>query len=223
MAKAPRPGGVKTRLVQSFPVEAVTDLYRCLLEDTFALARSLHKVGLFVMCPASDVEELTSIAQGAAQVVAQRGEGLAAGLHSVFENLTGTGRSRVVAFNSDSPHLPAYVLERAFDMLSAHDVVVGPTHDGGYYLVGAKAAHPKLFDRDSMGTRSALDALMARTRERQLSVGFTDPFYDIDVASDLTRLTAELQIAPERAPRTAEWLKQWAPVLERSRTGTGSL
>ena len=223
MAKAPRPGAVKTRLAQSFPVESVTDLYRCLLEDTLALARSLHNVGLFMMCPVSDVEELTSIAQGAAHVVAQRGEGLAAGLHSVFDNFTETGRNRVVAFNSDSPHLPAYVLERAFDMLSAHDVVVGPTHDGGYYLVGAKAAHPKLFDRDSMGTKSALDALMARIRERQLSVGFTDPFYDIDVAGDLTRLAGELQLSPERAPRTAEWLKQWGPVRERSQTGTGSL
>ncbi len=56
-----------------------------------------------------------------------------------------------------------------------------------------------LFDGDGMGTESALEALLARARRLQLSVGFTDPFYDIDVEGDLTRLAAELRIAPEQS------------------------
>jgi rSAM/selenodomain-associated transferase 1 len=229
MAKAPRPGMVKTRLAQSLPVEAVTELYRCLLDDTMALARSLGtssgSTEVAIMCPASDVEELTRLAQGQGMVgvVAQKGEGLAAGLTSVFAHFAALGRERVVAFNSDSPHLPASVLGSAFETLIGHDVVVGPTHDGGYYLVGAKAAHPALFDGDGMGTKSALDALLARARGLQLSVGFTDPFYDIDVEDDLTRLAAELRLAPARAPRTAVWLKQWEQAVAQLRTGTGDL
>jgi rSAM/selenodomain-associated transferase 1 len=223
MAKAPRPGMVKTRLAQSLPVEAVTELYRCLLDDTMALARSLGNVEVAIMCPASDVEELTRLARGVAGIVAQKGEGLAAGLTSVFAHFAPPGRQRVVAFNSDSPHLPASVLGSAFEVLTGHDVVVGPTHDGGYYLVGAKAAHPALFDGDGMGTKSALENLLARARGLRLSVGFTDPFYDIDVAGDLTRLAAELRLAPARAPRTAVWLKQWGPAVAQLRTGTGDL
>jgi rSAM/selenodomain-associated transferase 1 len=223
MAKAPRPGMVKTRLAQSLPVEAVTELYRCLLDDTMALARSLGNVEVAIMCPASDVEELTRLAGGVAGIVAQKGEGLAAGLNSVFAHFAPPGRQRVVAFNSDSPHLPASVLGSAFEVLTGHDVVVGPTHDGGYYLVGAKAAHPALFDGDGMGTKSALETLLARARGLRLSVGFTDPFYDIDVAGDLTRLAAELRLAPARAPRTAVWLKQWGPAVAQLRTGTGDL
>ena len=211
MAKAPRPGMVKTRLAHSLPVEAVTELYRCLLDDTLALARSLGTVEVAILCPASDVEDLTRLAQGGVDVVAQKGDGLAAGLTSVFAHFAATGGQRVVAFNSDSPHLPAWVLGDAFEALNANDMVVGPTEDGGYYLVGAKAAYPALFDRDGMGTRNALEALLARARELQLSVGFTDPFYDIDVEGDLTRLAAELQLAPARSPRTAVWLKQWRP------------
>jgi uncharacterized protein len=209
MAKAPRPGMVKTRLAQSLPVEAVTELYRCLLDDTIALACSLGSVEVAIMCPASDVEELTRLARGVVGIVAQKGEGLAAGLTSVFAHFATLGRQRVVAFNSDSPHLPASVLKSAFEALTTHEVVVGPTHDGGYYLVGAKAAHPALFDGDGIGTKSALDALLARARGLHLSVGFTDPFYDIDVESDLTRLAAELRLAPARAPRTAAWLAEW--------------
>src|SRR4029077_15769990 len=89
MAKAPRPGAVKTRLTTSFSAEAVTGFYCCLLEDTLALARSLGEVEVAIMCPDSDVNELAQLAgaqlaNNEASVVAQKGEGLAAGLTSVF-------------------------------------------------------------------------------------------------------------------------------------------
>ena len=226
MAKAPRPGEVKTRLAPSLSPEAVTAFYCCLLDDTLALARSLEVAGVEVaiMCPDSDVNELARLAGiplagKAASVVAQKGEGLAAGLTSVFAYFaegrrtnpprTNTLQRRIIAFNSDSPHLPRSVLEDAFETLAAHDVVVGPTHDGGYYLVGAKASHPTLFAGDGMGTSSALERLLARARALELSVGFADRFYDIDTADDLRRLAEELRLAPARAPRTAAWLKEW--------------
>src|ERR1700751_1280378 len=211
MAKAPRPGAVKTRLALSLSPEAVTDFYCCLFEDTLALARALKlgDVEVAIMCPESDVSELGQLARREASVVAQKGEGLAAGLTSVFAHFAEGHQRRVIAFNSDSPHLPRSVLEDAFETLAAHDVVVGPTHDGGYYLVGAKASHPALFASDGMGTSSALERLLSRTRSLELSVGFAEAFYDIDVADDLIRLATELRLAPARAPRTAEWLKEW--------------
>jgi len=214
MAKAPRPGAVKTRLAPGLSSEAVTALYCCLLEDTLALARSLGDVEVAIMCPESDVNELAQLTGqqlpgNEASVVAQKGEGLAAALTSVFAHFAVGGPRRIIAFNSDSPHLPRSVLEDAFETLAAHDVVVGPTHDGGYYLVGAKAFHPTLFAHDGMGTSSALESLLTRARILELSVGFADAFYDIDVADDLTRLAEELRLAPERAPRTARWLKEW--------------
>jgi uncharacterized protein len=221
MAKAPRPGAVKTRLAPSLSPEAVAAFYCCLLDDTLALARSLEVVGVEVaiMCPDSDVDELArlagmQLAGKAANVVAQKGEGLAAGLTSVFAHFADGRRTnalqrRIIAFNSDSPHLPRSVLEDAFETLAAHDVVAGPTHDGGYYLVGAKASHPTLFAGDGMGTSSALERLLSRARALELSVSFAAPFYDIDVPDDLTRLAEELRLAPARAPRTAAWLKEW--------------
>ena len=209
MAKAPKPGMVKTRLTESLPSPAVTALYRCLLEDTLALAKSLTSVEVAVMCPESDQAELAHLLGDTVPVVAQEGEGLAAGLTSVFRHFTAPGRQRVIAFNSDSPHLAPSVLGSAFEMLTTHDVVVGPTHDGGYYLVGARAAHPSLFEGGSMGTRSALDRLLTRTKVLELSTGFTEPFYDVDVANDLLLLARELRLAPGKAPRTARWFGEW--------------
>jgi rSAM/selenodomain-associated transferase 1 len=223
MAKAPRPGEVKTRLASSLSSEAVTAFYRCLLDDTLALARSLDDVEVAIMCPESDVNELAQLAGNQVSVVAQKGEGLAAGLTSVFAHFTKSHPRRTIAFNSDSPHLPRSVLEEAFETLTTRDVVVGPTHDGGYYLVGAKAAHHALFASDGMGTSSALDRLLSHARALRLSIGFAAPFYDIDVADDLTRLAEELRLAPARAPRTAAWLKEWELAKAQLRMGTEQL
>jgi rSAM/selenodomain-associated transferase 1 len=223
MAKAPKPGAVKTRLIQSLPSPAVTALYRCLLYDTAALASSLSGVAVAVMCPESDQDELGHLLGNTVQVVAQTGEGLAAGLTSVFRHFTDAGRRHVIAFNSDSPHLPPSVLASAFEMLATHDVVVGPTQDGGYYLVGAKAAHPSLFESDGMGTGSALDRLLMRTKILDLSTALTDTFYDIDVANDLIQLARELQLAPAKAPRTAAWFGEWRQAVAQLRHGTGGM
>jgi len=219
MAKAPKPGTVKTRLAHCLPPPAVTALYRCLLDDTMTLAQSVGNVEVAIMCPASDVDDLARLAGDSVRVVAQTGEGLAAGLTSVFAHFAATGQQRIIAFNSDSPHLPASVLQRAFEALATCDVVIGPTHDGGYYLVGAKATHPGLFNGDGMGTSSALETLLERILVQGLSVRLADPFYDIDVASDLIRLDEELRLSPPRAPRTAAWLAQWREVVERLRLG----
>jgi len=223
MAKAPRPGMVKTRLSQSLPCPAVTALYRCFLEDTVALAKSLNGVEIAVMCPESDRDELAQFLGSGMLVVAQKGEGLAAGLISVFSHFTGPVPQSVVAFNSDSPHLSPSVLNSAFETLARCDVVVGPTHDGGYYLVGAKAAYPALFEDDGMGTRSAFDRLLARAQVLELSTCLTEPFYDIDVADDLIRLARELELAPAKAPRTALWFAEWANAVSELRHRSGEL
>jgi rSAM/selenodomain-associated transferase 1 len=221
MAKAPKPGMVKTRLAQSLPLAAVVELYRCLLDDTMALARSLDGVQIAIMCPAADLEDLSRALGDSIPIIPQSGDGLAAGLTSVFAHFAAAGHRRIVAFNSDSPHLPASVLNCAFQALSQSDVVIGPTHDGGYYLVGATASHPGLFARDGLGTTNAYETLRGRVQALGLSMSLTYPFYDIDVADDLSRLADELRSLPARAPRTAQWLMEWRKALPPEQSGGG--
>jgi rSAM/selenodomain-associated transferase 1 len=222
MAKAPRLGSVKTRLAKSLPLPAVTELYRCFLNDTIALAQALDNVEVAIMCPASDVEDLSRAVAKIVRIVPQTGDGLAAALASVFTHFSDIGRHRIIAFNSDSPHLPVSVLETAFDLLTTCDLVVGPTHDGGYYLVGATASHPGLFATDGMGTANAFKALLKRASNLDLSVRVIDPFYDIDVAADLSQLADELQRMPGKAPRTAAWLIEWRRALAEHRSSIGA-
>jgi hypothetical protein len=97
-------------------------------------------------------------------------------------------------------------VRRAFALLETRDLVVGPTADGGYYLVGATRPHRGLFAGTGIGTGSALHALLDRARTLDLRVACTEEYYDVDEGSDLARLAAELRTAPSRAPRTAAWL-----------------
>ncbi|HSD22365.1 MAG TPA: TIGR04282 family arsenosugar biosynthesis glycosyltransferase [Anaeromyxobacter sp.] len=208
MAKAPREGHAKTRLDGAVPAGEIVRLSECLLRDTLALARSLDGVHVAVMCPREDLPELAATLPGV-DVVGQDGAGLGAALTCVFRRFVEAGFSRVIAIDADSPHLPAAVLDAAFASLDGSDLVVGPTEDGGYYLVGASAAHPGLFDAAPLGTSSAFDALCESARSRGLSVAVARVWYDVDVAADLLRLAAELRAEPARAPRTAALLASW--------------
>ena len=205
MAKAARIGHVKTRLAASLPAEAIVDLYRCMIEDTLDLARSVSTDALAIVCPASDVADLASWLP-AIEIVGQQGEGLAAGLVSAFRIFIDRGYRRVVAIDGDSPQLPPETLDNAFQLLDGSDVVVGPTTDGGYYLVASTTVQAELFDTQRMGTGRALDSLIASAQDLGLRVALTETCYDIDEAEDLARLARELREFPRRAPRTAAWL-----------------
>lgn len=208
MAKAPRAGHVKTRLTPHFDAGRVVELYACLLEDTLARARAVEGIRVVVVCPQEDMEPLTALLPGI-PVVAQQGTGLSAGLRWVFTHLPAEGYDRVVALDSDSPHLPPGAIESAFAALRLNDVVIGPTTDGGYYLVGARAAHPDLFRPETLGTGAALDDLRDSARQLGLATALLEECYDIDVPGDVERLHADLGTSPDLAPRTARLLRAW--------------
>ena len=120
---------------------------------------------------------------------------------SVFAYFGGTGSSRIGAFNSDSPHLPTSILRAAFQLLENCDVVVGPTHNGGYYLVGARMSDPGSVQHSCDGNSERAGGVVDKARALGLSVRLTDLFYDIDEAADLSQLAEELQLTPGKATK----------------------
>jgi glycosyltransferase A (GT-A) superfamily protein (DUF2064 family) len=185
-----------------------------MLRDTLALVQALSRVHVAVMCPSEDLADVEGRLPAGVHIVGQSGNGLAAALVSAFAYFVPDFR-RVVAVDSDSPHLPLAILQSAFQLLETNDVVVGPTEDGGYYLVGASAMHPRLFDSAPLGTGNARDALLGNARTLGLSVALTQPWYDVDVPADLRRLADELRTEPARAPRTAALLASWWRIWHR--------
>src|SRR5262245_16776458 len=147
MAKAPRPGEVKTRLCPPLTPGEATELYRCFLLDKIAQVRGLERaVPVVAFAPDDARAEFAGLAPGFA-LLAQRGAGLGERLTAAVADLLERGHAGVLMLDTDTPTLPRACLEEAVRCLAtgAADVVLGPTEDGGYYLIGLRSPAPGLF------------------------------------------------------------------------------
>ncbi|MFQ5811675.1 MAG: TIGR04282 family arsenosugar biosynthesis glycosyltransferase [Anaerolineae bacterium] len=209
MAKAPVPGQVKTRLCPPYTFEEAAELCRCFLLDTFDLVSRLWGITVAVAYfPAGAEGIFRSMVSPAFQLLPQKGNNLGQRLNNAFEQLFSLGYGQVVAIGADSPTLPLSHIERAFELLARadNDLVLGPSADGGYYLIGMKAPHPILFLGLAMGTERILSETLERARRANLRASLLPPWYDVDTQNDLERLRAELRAAPRVAMHTRAFL-----------------
>ena len=205
MAKTPQPGAVKTRLCPPLTPGLAADLYRAFLRDTLALGAGLADTTVGVVYPpTADDRALRALLPPGAVAWAQQGQGLGAGLSGAFARAFAEGYRRVVVMSSDSPTLPAAVLAEAFAALDRHDVALGPTHDGGYYLIGLNEPQPRLFEEIAWSTAVVYRQTRERAAERALRVHATAPWPDVDTVADLATLADHC--AQGAAPHTAEVL-----------------
>ena len=148
MAKAPIPGTVKTRLVPPLTEEQAAELYRALLSDQLEHLNSLEAADLYVAFTPSDALPLiTSIAPPGYRFFAQRGGDLGERMNEVFAELWRRGHRSLILIGSDLPPVPLDTFHQGFAQLSAGGkrVVLGPSSDGGYYLVGMNQPVTEIF------------------------------------------------------------------------------
>jgi rSAM/selenodomain-associated transferase 1 len=194
MAKAPRPGTVKTRLCPPLlPTEAAA-LYRCFLLDKITAVGALADTQPVVAYTPDDARaEFDGLAPGFS-LMAQRGRDLGARLHSTLASLLAAGHTGAIAVDSDTPTLPGAFLQQAVQCLSrpGPDVVLGPTEDGGYYLIGVRRAHRELFDGVPWSTSDVLDVTLRRAAKAGLRAACLPSWFDVDTPDDLERLRTVL-------------------------------
>ena len=128
---------------------------------------------------------------------------LTARLTAVFDQLFRNGCDAAIMIDSDTPTLPTERLERAVAVMSGggHDVVLGPSEDGGYYLIGLRRLHPELFEGMQWSTPTVLEETLRRGHALGLSATKLSAWYDVDTAADLVRLQADLAAGPPGGPR----------------------
>lgn len=108
-------------------------------------------------------------------------------LHHAISRVLALGYRRVLTIGTDSPTLPPAYLEEAAAQLGEHDVVLGPAEDGGYYLIGVKAAPIALFEGIAWSTEEVFAQTLQRAEALQLSVHLLPQWYDIDDAATLEK------------------------------------
>jgi len=192
-AKAPAPGEVKTRMCPPLAPDEAASLHGSLVMDAVERTRSLRGVDIFLACsPGMDHPFFQTLAARhrirlCDQVGADLGQCMDHALTAAFNR----GYAHALLVGTDIPNLAARHYECAKALLQTTDVVLGPTEDGGYYLVGAKHPVPALFADISWSTGEVLAQSRARADRAGLVVGLLDPERDLDTFDDVRAFLRE--------------------------------
>ncbi|MFL6230525.1 MAG: TIGR04282 family arsenosugar biosynthesis glycosyltransferase [Pyrinomonadaceae bacterium] len=200
MIKAPRPGASKTRLVPPLTHEEAAALSVCFLRDTAAniaaacAASASAARGVAVYTPVGAESAFDGLLPADFALLAQRGAGFGERLFHAADDLLRAGFDSLCLIDSDSPTLPTRALAAAVEELAkpGERVVLGAADDGGYYLIGIKSAHRRLFERIDWSTERVAAQTIERAAEINLPVALLPAWYDVDDAATLSRLCREL-------------------------------
>ncbi|MEM8713230.1 MAG: TIGR04282 family arsenosugar biosynthesis glycosyltransferase [Planctomycetota bacterium] len=201
LAKEPRPGLAKTRLAADVGAEAAHALATAFIDDTFELmacavdARE-DRAASVAYTPA-DARAWFELRASAFTLLPQRGGDLGERIQGAFADAFAGGAERVVVMGMDTPHLPPGRIDHAFEELrGGADLALGPTEDGGYYLIGLtspfESAHASLFKDVPWSTSDVLGVTQRRAREASLGVALLPETFDVDDGADLERLRSLL-------------------------------
>ncbi len=195
MAKAPRPGKVKTRLSPPLTLDQTAALnVRFLRDTTENLATIADSAGLISYTPVGEEALFDGLLPETFALVAQRGDGFGERLLAAAEDILAIGYGAVCLIDSDSPTVPAAAFQQAVKELAkpGDRIILGPSHDGGYYLIGLKQPHAAPFERIAWSTSSVLEQTIARCEEARLEVVRLPTWYDVDDAQTLAILESEV-------------------------------
>lgn len=203
IAKAPRPGASKTRLCPPLDTAQAAALARAFLLDSLDTVLAAGCAARIMCRDDGECAALRALVGEVAPVALQDGHGLGDALESSFRQGLSEGFAAAAVLGADSPTLPAALIREAFAALrGGSDVALGPTDDGGYYLLAATATHPRLFRNMVWSTSSVAAVTLERCRALGLRVHLLPRWYDVDDAAALDQLLADLRQTPGRARHT---------------------
>lgn len=203
MAKQPVPGAVKTRLRPVLSDVDIAALYDSFLRDRISQVSSLTGAAPAIAYTPSESHLFFAGLAPDFILLPQVGDGLSDRLTGIFQHLFDMGHAGVIATDSDSPTLPRENLQGAVDLLAAGraDVVLGPSDDGGYYLIGSRQLYPALFDSMPWSTPQVYGETMGRAAELGLRVTSLASWYDVDTPAEFRRLRTQMTRLGVAAPQ----------------------
>jgi len=203
-ARAPEPGNAKPRLIPELGPERAAELADAFLEDTIAMVRTLDWAECIIAAAARFERPYFKPQEVWLQSEGDLGERLEKILRLALKR-----REIVIGIGDDTPDLPAALLENARNALTTADAVLGPSLDGGFYLVGLKDCPVGLLSEIQWSHSTSLAAATAKLDQFGMKTVLINPWYGIDSPDDLARLRRQLASNPAAAPKTAELLQRF--------------
>jgi len=191
-AKAPIPGEVKTRLCPPLDPDEAASLHGTLVLDAVERAKGLPGASLYVAGAPDLTHPFFKVLEGryGAKLLPQRGPDLGARMRWAMQDAFEQGAQEVLLTGTDLPTLPRADLVQALTLVKRHDVVLGPTADGGYYLIGLRKMVPALFEGIAWSTPSVFAETKNKIEQAGLSLGLLPECRDLDTLDDLKAFIA---------------------------------
>ena len=208
--KAPEPGTVKTRLAGRLGDAAALALYQCFVADILAMARKTGRATRVYYHPARAGNRVRSWLGGGLDIFPQTGDTLGEKMKNALAETFAAGFTRAVVMGSDLPDLPPEIIDEAFGRLIDMPAVMGPSRDGGYYLIGFTAGGfaPAVFDNIPWGTETVFKKTLQRFRDQGIAPAILPVWRDIDTIEDLDDLVLTLKEFPAPAKHTRAYLEE---------------
>ncbi len=195
-AKDPIPGRVKTRLTPRITPDEAARLYKAFILDIINNVRRLERNSIdnvtVAYTPVDAEKVFRKLVEHPANFLSQKGDNLGERMRNAFNQSFAEGAKRVVIIGTDSPTLPTSYIQKAFDVLKKIPIVIGPTFDGGYYLLGLSKQNDDIFDGVEWSTSRVFGQTLTRIKSLNTQVYVLPPWYDVDTSEDLEFLKSHL-------------------------------
>ena len=192
-ARDPVLGQVKTRLSSLLDDETILRLYTCFVEDSLEKIRLVDNADCFVGISPSRLSGFFNRIEGSdTRLFIQQGKDLGEKMRQAFVDRFADGYKKVVVIGSDSPSLPVSYINQA--LTSDKDLILGPSTDGGYFLIAMTGKVPEVFGGITWGTDQVLDETLNCVKKAGVSLEVLPVWYDVDLPEDLKFLRTHLKL-----------------------------
>ncbi|MCP4580419.1 MAG: glycosyltransferase [candidate division Zixibacteria bacterium] len=192
--KYPEPGKVKTRLYPEISLSKAAELYKAMVDDIITThSDNIDYEIIICYAPAERIDDFNVWLGDRYTLKAQRGPNLGDRLINAFSQVFSDGFNKAIVIGSDCPQISRTEIEAAFDALNNRDIVIGPTEDGGYYLIGMSKLHEAAFRNISWSSDKVLGETLEILSKKRLSVDRLNSKFDIDTYRDVVRLREYLE------------------------------
>lgn len=190
--RVPLPGKTKTRLMPFLSGQECAKLHKCFILDIYRACTQTDADILVCCTPDENKDVLAKLLDQDLVFLPQRGRDMGERMSRAFSSAFRLGYEKVLLIGTDIPQLTAKLLQDAFDALSAHDAVIHPTADGGYYLIGMTKERPELWHITRYGTNTVLSDTLEQAKKTGLKMAVGQMCRDVDTKEDLFALSREL-------------------------------
>lgn len=207
--RVPVPGQTKTRLMPFLNGEECAAIHSCFVKDIFEKATQVEADVFVFYTPEEKLSLLQELLGQEFAGFPQEGNDLGEKMKHAIGCVLDKGYEKAVLIGTDIPHLGVKTLEQSFENLDTADIVINPTFDGGYYLIGMKREYDSIWKIERYGTNTVIQDTLAHMERENLSVTSGDRYYDIDDKEDLKNLYGDIQNGLiQDCPHTIAYLEQ---------------